>query len=220
MNVFDIIGPVMTGPSSSHTAGAARIGRMARMLLGREPKKAEILLHGSFARTYKGHGTDKAIVAGILGMETDDPMIRNAFSVAEERGLEVSIDTVELDGAHPNTAIIKISDGEGLEYELRGSSIGGGSILINEINSVPVNITGENTAVIIVHKDKPGIISHVTEILAEEKLNIGGFRYSRVQRGGEAIMSVELEGDLKEEVVDRMRNIENVTKIVVLRPVM
>ena len=134
MNVFDILGPVMIGPSSSHTAGAARIGLVTRALLGKTPVKAHIFLHGSFAKTYKGHGTDKALVAGILGMQTDDERIRFSLDVAKKEGLEIQIETGELEDTHPNTAEITLTAADGEKVSLRGSSIGGGNILITRVN--------------------------------------------------------------------------------------
>lgn len=152
MNVFDILGPVMIGPSSSHTAGAARIGLVTRALLGKTPVKAHIFLHGSFAKTYKGHGTDKAIVAGILGMKTDDERIRFSLDVAEKQGLQVLIETGELENAHPNTAQITLTAKDGEQVSLRGSSIGGGNILITRVNGMEVSLTGQNPALIVLHQ--------------------------------------------------------------------
>ena len=144
MNVFDILGPVMIGPSSSHTAGAARIGRITLALLGAPAVKADIFLHGSFAKTYKGHGTDKALIAGIMGMATDDSRIRRAPELAREQGLEVNIATGDIDGAHPNTARVTLTDAAGSTVSLLGSSIGGGNILVKEVNGMEVSITGHH----------------------------------------------------------------------------
>ena len=138
MNVFDIIGPVMIGPSSSHTAGAARLGRIARALLGQRPVRADILLHGSFAKTYRGHGTDKAIVAGVLGMAPDDARIRESLALAQMTGLAVSIAPGEIDGAHPNTARIALWGEEGGHICMQGASVGGGNILVTQVNGLPV----------------------------------------------------------------------------------
>ena len=151
MNVFDILGPVMIGPSSSHTAGAARIGRITLALLGAPAVKADIFLHGSFAKTYKGHGTDKALIAGIMGMSTDDSRIRRAPELAREQGLEVTITTGDIDGAHPNTARVALTDANGNRVSLLGSSIGGGNILVTEVNGMEVSITGQHTTLIVLH---------------------------------------------------------------------
>ena len=183
MNVFDILGPVMIGPSSSHTAGAARIGLMTRALLGKTPVKAHIFLHGSFAKTYKGHGTDKALVAGILGMQTDDERIRFSLDVAKKEGLEIQIETGELENTHPNTAEITLTAADGEKVSLRGSSIGGGNILITRVNGMEVALTGQNPALIVLHKDAPGTIAAVTELMAEYGGNICNFHLARETKG-------------------------------------
>ena len=196
MNVFDIVGPVMIGPSSSHTAGAVRIGRVARALLGCEPVNAQILLHGSFAKTYKGHGTDKALIAGIMGMATDDERIRFSPRLAEEAGLSVSILPTEIDGAHPNTALITLTDATGRTVSVQGASVGGGNILITRVNGMEVHISGQYNTLIVLHQDTPGIIAAVTELLAESQVNICNFRLSRQKKGGVAVMTIEMDGGL------------------------
>ena len=190
MNVFDILGPVMIGPSSSHTAGAARIGRITLALLGAPAVKADIFLHGSFAKTYKGHGTDKALIAGIMGMSTDDSRIRRAPELAREQGLAVTITTGDIDGAHPNTARVALTDADGNRVSLLGSSIGGGNILVTEVNGMEVSITGQHTTLIVLHRDAPGTIAAVTEVMAEAGVNICNFRLSRQQKGGDAVMKI------------------------------
>ena len=194
MNVFDILGPVMIGPSSSHTAGAARIGRITLALLGAPAVKADIFLHGSFAKTYKGHGTDKALIAGIMGMSTDDSRIRRAPELAREQGLAVTITTGDIDGAHPNTARVAQTDADGNRVSLLGSSIGGGNILVTEVNGMEVSITGQHTTLIVLHRDAPGTIAAVTEVMAEAGVNICNFRLSRQQKGGDAVMTIEIDG--------------------------
>ena len=196
MNVFDIVGPVMIGPSSSHTAGAVRIGRVARALLGCEPVNAQILLHGSFAKTYKGHGTDKALIAGIMGMATDDERIRFSPRLAEEAGLSVSILPTEIDGAHPNTALITLTDATGRTVSVQGASVGGGNILVTKVNGMEVYISGQYNTLIVLHQDTPGIIAAVTELLAESQVNICNFRLSRQKKGGVAVMTIEMDGGL------------------------
>ena len=196
LNVFDIVGPVMIGPSSSHTAGAVRIGRVARALLGCEPVNAQILLHGSFAKTYKGHGTDKALIAGIMGMATDDERIRFSPRLAEEAGLSVSILPTEIDGAHPNTALITLTDATGRTVSVQGASVGGGNILVTKVNGMDVHISGQYNTLIVLHQDTPGIIAAVTELLAESQVNICNFRLSRQKKGGVAVMTIEMDGGL------------------------
>ena len=200
MNVFDILGPVMIGPSSSHTAGAARIGRITLALLGAPAVKADIFLHGSFAKTYKGHGTDKALIAGIMGMATDDSRIRRAPELAREQGLEVSITTGDIDGAHPNTARVTLTDVTGNTVSLLGSSIGGGNIFVKEVNGMEVSITGQHTTLIVLHRDAPGTIAAVTEVMADAGVNICNFRLSRQSRGGEAVMTIEIDGSFGPEL--------------------
>lgn len=219
MNVFDILGPVMIGPSSSHTAGAARIGRITRALLGAEPAKADILLHGSFAKTYRGHGTDKALIAGIMGMSTDDVRIRQAPLLARNAGLEVHISTGEIDGAHPNTARVTLTDSEGHSVSLLGSSIGGGNILVTEVNGMEVSITGQYSTLIVLHRDAPGTIAAVTEVMAEAGINICNFRLSRQKKGGQAVMTIELDGSVKEELNEKINALPNIFSSTMLRPI-
>ena len=219
MNVFDILGPVMIGPSSSRTAGAARIGRITRKLLGSEPVRAEILLHGSFAKTYKGHGTDKALIAGIMGMETNDSRIRHAPEIAKERGLQVTITTGEIDGAHPNTAQITLTDAEGKQVSLLGSSIGGGNILVTQVNGMAVHITGQQTTLIVLHQDVPGTIAAVTEVTADAGANICNFRLSRLKKGGLAVMTIEVDGNFGQELNDKICELPNIHTSILLQPI-
>ncbi len=219
MNVFDILGPVMIGPSSSHTAGAARIGRITLALLGAPAVKAHILLHGSFAKTYKGHGTDKALIAGIMGMATDDPRIRQAPELAKEQGLAVEIETGDIDGAHPNTARITLEDAGGRSVCLLGSSVGGGNILVTEINGMEVAVTGQQTTLIVLHRDAPGTIASVTEVMAEAGANICNFRLSRQKRGGEAVMTIEVDGTFGPEINERIKTLDNVFSSIMLQPI-
>lgn len=219
MNVFDILGPIMIGPSSSHTAGAARIGLITRSLLGAPAAKAEIVLHGSFAKTYKGHGTDRAIVAGILGMKTDDVCLRFSLETAKEQGLSVTILTRELEGAHPNTAEITLTDTAGKTVSLRGCSIGGGNILITRINGMEVCLTGQYTSLIVLHRDAPGTIASVTEIMAQRGVNICNFRLARQTKGGQAIMTIELDGEFGPELNDEIQKLPNVFSSTMLAPI-
>ena len=219
MNVFDILGPVMIGPSSSHTAGAARIGRIAWALLGADAVKAEIFFHGSFARTYKGHGTDKALIAGIMGMATDDSRIRNAPQIAKERGLEISISTGDLSDAHPNTARVVLTDAAGHTVSIQASSIGGGNILVTQVNGMEVSLTGQYTTLIVLHQDKPGLIAAVTEILSDAGVNICNFRLSRRQKGGQAVMTIELEGSVDDSLNAQVQALPLVYSSTMLRPI-
>lgn len=219
MNVFDIIGPVMIGPSSSHTAGAARLGRITLALLGAPAVKAHILLHGSFARTYKGHGTDKALIAGIMGMSADDPRICHADELAGQEGLAVEIQAGEIEGAHPNTARVTLTDGKERSVSLLGSSIGGGNIRITEVNGLEVFITGERLTFIVLHLDAPGTIAAVTEALAGAGANICSFRLSREKRGGKAVMTIEIDGNYDQGINEKIRSLPNIFSSTMLKPV-
>ena len=196
LGIRDIIGPIMIGPSSSHTAGALRISLMCRRLLAGEPRKATFTLYGSFAHTYRGHGTDKALIAGIMGMATDDERIRFSPRLAEEAGLSVSILPTEIDGAHPNTALITLTDATGRTVSVQGASVGGGNILVTRVNGMEVYISGQYNTLIVLHQDTPGIIAAVTELLAESQVNICNFRLSRQKKGGVAVMTIEMDGGL------------------------
>lgn len=218
MNVFDILGPVMIGPSSSHTAGAARIGRVARSLLGAAPKTAEIKLHGSFAKTYKGHGTDKALIAGIMDMAPDDERIRFAPQLAQEQGIDIRIIPTELDDAHPNTALITLTDAQGNQVSIQGSSIGGGNILITAVNGMEVQITGQYTTLIVLHRDTPGTIAAVTDVLAASQVNICNFRLSRQKKGGVAVMTIEMDSRFDRRLNERVEALPNIISSTILLP--
>ena len=215
MNVFDILGPVMIGPSSSHTAGAARIGGIARALLAAEPVRAVIQLHGSFAKTYKGHGTDKAIIAGIMGMAPDDERIRRAPELAAAAGLAVSIETVELDGAHPNTARILLWDAAGRTVTVQGAS----DILLTSVNGMEVQITGQYTALIVLHRDAPGTIAAVTDVLAAHGVNICNFRLARREKGGVAVMTIEMDGSFDGALNREVEALPNILSSTMLQPI-
>ena len=166
MGVFDIVGPVMIGPSSSHTAGAARIGLMARKILKDEPQKAVITVYGSFAKTYRGHGTDKALVAGLLGFSADDLRLRDSFAIAKKEGLQVELERSEDEVGHPNTVRIAMTGKHGACAEILGVSLGGGKIEIREINGFDVSLSGEEHTLITLHRDQPGIIAQATTIIS------------------------------------------------------
>ena len=166
MNVFDIIGPVMIGPSSSHTAGAVRIGRVANKLTDNKPlKQVEITLSGSFAQTYKGHGTDRALLAGIMGYHSYSAEIRDALEIAKQRGIEYTFLKEDIKGAHPNTARIHFILEDGEEGTMQGASIGGGNILVSQVNGMNVEFNGENNTILVMHQDKPGVIAAVTQLM-------------------------------------------------------
>jgi L-serine dehydratase len=199
--VFDIIGPIMIGPSSSHTAGAVRLGLIARKILGEEPVRAEINLHGSFAHTYKGHGTDKALIAGILGFSTDDERIKDALLLASAKGITYHFKKVDLGAVHPNTAVIYLIGINGRTTRIIGASVGGGNILITNIDGYDVELTGQYPVLITIHHDCPGVITKVTSILAKYAINVAFMRVSRQSRGAEALMILEVDDVLTEAIV-------------------
>lgn len=200
MDVFDIIGPIMVGPSSSHTAGAARIGKIARNLLGQEPVEAIIELHGSFAQTYKGHGTDRAIIGGLLGFEPDDLRIRDSLAMAAQKGLSYTIRKVNLKDAHPNTARITVSDYSGNTVVVTASSVGGGNIVVKDINGLEVDFTGRSHTIVIPHRDAPGVVAAVTGLLSSNHINIGEMKVYRKRRGGDAIMIIEVDQAVSQDI--------------------
>lgn len=205
--VFDIIGPIMIGPSSSHTAGAVRLGLIARKILGEDAVEAKINLHGSFAQTYRGHGTDKALLAGIMGFSPEDERIKNALSLAEERNLKYEFVPVNLGEAHPNTAVIHLTGKSGHHTRIIGASVGGGNILLTNIDGYEVEFTGLYPALITIHQDCPGVITKVTSALARHKVNIAFMRVSRKSRGAEALMILETDEMVTENVVKECKEV-------------
>jgi len=213
MNIFDILGPVMIGPSSSHTAGAVKLGYVARKLLGGEPVTAKVYLHGSFADTGKGHGTDRAIIAGILGMKEDDERIPASFELAQERGLIFQIENIELPGAHPNTAVMELTDTGGRKIEVQGASVGGSRIVINKIDGAEVECTAEYPTLIVYNKDLPGYVAEVTSALAARAINIATMRLFRGKRGTEAVMIIESDQAIPRGIIDRLEKIDGILKV-------
>lgn len=216
MTVFDIIGPVMVGPSSSHTAGALRLARVARAVLGEDPVSAVVVLHGSFAKTYKGHGTDRAIIGGLLGMDTDDERIRSAPEIARAKGIEVRFSTVELEEVHPNTVRIELTADDGHKASIQGSSVGGGSIEVSEINGMPVHYTAQHPCLIVRHRDAPGMIAKVTETVARSGSNICNIGLARREKGGEAVMTIELDDNPRPELARSISTLDNVYSVAYL----
>ena len=213
LDIFDILGPVMVGPSSSHTAGAVRIGNMARALLGGQPVKADIALHGSFAETGQGHGTDKALVAGLLGMRPDDLDIPQSFEIAEERGLEFHIHPVQLRDAHPNTAILTVEDADGKKLTVQGVSIGGGRIRVDRLQGVEVNFTGNFHTLVIRHQDVAGELADVTRELSQARVNIANMSLCRARRGGMALTVIETDQKVPPVVRQLIRELPGVESL-------
>lgn len=222
MNVFDIIGPIMIGPSSSHTAGAVRLGRVANKVMdGKNPKELNITLSGSFARTYKGHGTDRALLAGIMGFHSYSEEIRDALEIAKEKGINYKFIEQDIPGAHPNTARIKFILEDGTEGTVEGASIGGGNIRVDLVNDMRVDFTGENNTILVLHWDKPGVIADVTNLmrLKYSNTNISNFHLSRKQRGGEALMTIEIDGLPEDGMVADIRGLNNVINSLLIRAI-
>ena len=213
MRLFDVLGPVMTGPSSSHTAGAVRIGLTAWRLLGSRPLNAEIQLHGSFAATGRGHGTDKALVAGLLGMQPDDPRIPQSFELARQAGLQFSMGSVTLRGAHPNTAVLHLTGEDGRSLEVVGASIGGGRISICQIDGITTNFGADYNTLIVHNLDTPGHVAAVTGCLSDHAINIATMQLYRSTAGGYAVMVLECDQPIPDEVIAELRQKPGIVKV-------
>lgn len=218
VGVFDILGPIMVGPSSSHTAGAARLGKVARAVAGADIEEVTFYLHGSFAKTYKGHGTDRALVAGILGMEPSDLRLRDSLDIAKEMGLKINFKEADLGDVHPNTVEFVIKGKEG-SYELIGSSIGGGSIEVTSVNGNSVNFTGAYPTIIISNRDVPGVVSKVTSILYDNDINIAFMKVFRNQKGKDATMVFEVDHEVTAEIIGDVKAIEGINKVIMINPI-
>ena len=210
------MGPIMVGPSSSHTAGAARMGYVARKLLGFQPARANIALHGSFAATGAGHGTDKAIVAGLLGLKPDDPNIPRSFQLAREARMEVHIQTVDLRDAHPNTAVMTLIGERGRTVVVNASSLGGGRIRVNSIDGMAATFSGDMPTLIIRNQDKPGIVSEVSYCLARRAVNIATMQLYRDHRQGLSVMVLECDQPLRQEIIDDIQLLGGVVRCIYL----
>ena len=213
INIFDMMGPVMVGPSSSHTAGAARIGNMGRTLLGEEVARADIGLHGSFAETGFGHGTDRALLAGLLGMKPDDLRIPNAYEEATRAGMAYSFRTVELRDAHPNTALLELTGKSGKKLTLQASSIGGGAIVVNKIDGIDVNFTGDFNTLIVRNQDESGSVAAITSILSQVHINVANMSVNRHRRGGDALMVIETDQHIKPRQVEFLSELPGILSV-------
>lgn len=206
----------MVGPSSSHTAGAVRIGLIALKLLGERPVKANIILHGSFSATGAGHGTDKALIAGLLGMYPDDVRIPDSFNVAKKEGLAFTFENKNIKDAHPNTAVLQVKGESGRELEIQASSVGGGRIMVNKIDGIDVNFSGESPTLIVHNLDQPGHVAEVTSMLSHKSVNIATMQLFRDHRGGYAVMVIETDSEIPEESIEWLRHLEGVIKVTYL----
>ncbi|MCY6371292.1 L-serine ammonia-lyase, iron-sulfur-dependent subunit beta [Clostridium ganghwense] len=219
-SVFDIVGPIMIGPSSSHTAGAARLAKVATIIAGNHIKKVDFLLHGSFAQTYKGHGTDKALVAGILGMDPWNENLRNSFTIAQEKGIEFKFTETDLGDVHPNTVKFVITKQNGNVSSVIGSSIGGGNIVIFDVDGQSVEFRGDYPTLITNHKDTPGVVSKITSLLYCEGINIGSMKVYRTSKGSTAAMGLETDNIIPDDVIEKIKAIPEIYSIKVINPIM
>ena len=219
ISVFDVLGPNMIGPSSSHTAGAAKIAYLAQKMITGPLIQVDFTLYGSFARTYLGHGTDRALLGGIMGFTTDDMRIRNSFEIAENKGIAFTFqpDEEETD-VHPNTVDIHMVNKAGQEMTVRGESLGGGKVRISRINKVQVDFTGEYSAVIVIQKDRPGVVAHITKALSDRNVNIAFMRLFREGKGNVAYTIVESDGHLPENIREELLKNEHVHDVMIVQP--
>ena len=217
-SIFDILGPVMVGPSSSHTAGAVRIGLVSRILLEDEPVFADIQFSGSFAATHKGHGTDCAIIAGLLGMQSDDIRIPQSLEIANEKGLKFYFSNNEIPVAHPNTAVLNLQGRDGRKICVQASSIGGGRIMINKIDGIDVNCRAEMPTLIVHNSDEPGHVAAVTSLLYYNKINIAQMQLFRNERGGYAVMVIESDQSIPPQIISSIEKFPGVIKVTYINP--
>lgn len=213
-SIFDVIGPVMVGPSSSHTAGAVRIGFIANQVAGGVPARSDFYLHGSFAETYQGHGTDKALVGGVLGMSPDDEQLRNSLRIALLKGMVYNFNPVDLGNVHPNTVKIVMHTHDGNIHEVVGSSTGGGGIVISSIDNAKVEFTNEYPTILTIHEDKPGVIASLTDDLAQAGINVAFLKVFRSSRGSDATMVVETDNPIPVGVLKNIDKIEGIKKVI------
>ncbi len=216
MNLFEIVGPVMIGPSSSHTAGAARIGRVTRLLLGEKPVYADIGFHGSFAKTWEGHGADRAVVGGLLDMRVDDERLRMSLKIAADEGLTVRLRAISLQDAHPNTIVITARGESGAEITVQSASVGGGAIRVQYLDGLEVGFSGDKPTVVIKHRDEPGVIAEVSGALAREKINIAAMRVFRSEAHGRAVMVLELDETPRAELLAALKALRGVRAVTLL----
>ena len=218
ISVFDVLGPNMIGPSSSHTAGANVIAYLAQKMINGRIVKVEFTLYGSFAKTYRGHGTDRALVGGILGFATDDVRIRDSFEIAKESGLDfIFIPNDIEEDVHPNTVDILMTNDIGQTMNIRGESLGGGKCRIVRINQAQVEFTGEYSSVIILQKDRPGVVAHITKCLSDRKVNIAFMRVFREAKGHTAYTIVESDGKLPEDIAAELSENENIMDVMIVQ---
>lgn len=212
MSIFEVMGPIMIGPSSSHTAGPAKIGRIVRLIFDDEINEIDVYFHGSFAETYRGHGTDRAVIGGILGYKPDDIRIKKALDIANKMGIKIRIEKINLKNAHPNTMIVNVRN-PNKQLSLKSISIGAGNIVVQEIDNYQVDITATYPTFWIVHKDRSGIIANITSIIAEFKLNIAFMKVFRKKRGEFASSILEMDQQIEGEIIEKIEEVKDIKQI-------
>lgn len=215
--VFDILGPIMIGPSSSHTAGAARLGNMARIIVGEPINKVDFYLHGSFAKTMVGHGTDKALLAGVLGIQPDDDRIINSFELAKERNLKFNFQEKDLGYTHPNTVKFDFTLPKNKKFYIIGSSIGGGNILITDINGTEIELSGKKPTILVKNRDTKGVIAYISNILAKSEINIATM--SVVRNKDVATMVIEVDSRIEESLIKEISQLKDILYIKGINPI-
>ena len=218
-SVFDVIGPIMIGPSSSHTAGAARLAKVACYIAGDDIEEVKFYLHGSFGKTYKGHGTDKALIAGMLNMDPWDENLGKSFQIANEKGFKYEFIEADLGDAHPNTVKFVIKKTDGNVSEIVGSSIGGGNIVITSIDGQSMEFTGNNPTIVTHHKDVPGIISRISTIMYSQGINIGAMKVFREGKGTTATMTFETDAEISKDIIDKIKAIKDIENVKIINPI-
>ena len=216
MNSFDIIGPVMVGPSSSHTAGAVKIGNISQKLLGTSVRKADIFFHGSFLATGKGHGTDRALVAGLLGFPVDDSRMPDSFRYAKEAGMEFHLSGIDLGDVHPNSVKLLLSGDEGKKIEIVAASVGGGAIRVTEIDGLPANFSGDYPTLVVNNLDQPGHVTEITSMLSHKSINIATMQLYRSSKGGHAVIVLECDQEVPADAIRWLAHLEGILKVTYL----
>lgn len=211
--VFDIIGPIMIGPSSSHTAGAAKLAKIARGIAGEEPVEVHFYLHGSFSKTYKGHGTDRALVAGILGMDPADDDLKESLKLAKAKGMKISFNEKDLGDVHPNTVMVDMIMKDGREVSVTGSSIGGGAVEISRIDGEEIQFSGNYPTLLITQRDVPGVVANVSKLLYDFGVNIAYMSLFRSQKGKDAMMIFELDQNIDKDILEKLTQVDCVEHV-------
>ena len=211
VSILDVMGPVMVGPSSSHTAGTARLGRVAREILDEDPVEVHFFLHPPLAATYRGHGSDFALSGGAIGLNVDDPRIPEAIRIAEQMGVKIEFAEEDLGDVHPNTVRIE-AKGKNREVEIVGSSIGGGVIEVFKINGFQTRFKGDSPVLLLFYRDRPGMISEITSIIADEAINIASLYCSRKQRGKDAFMEIDVDSPISKEALARINAVPDMAE--------